>query len=347
MAAKSTAIIVAGMHRSGTSALTNVLALYGSSLPAKLNLASADNPKGFFEPEEIVQLNDEMLARMDSAWDDWASLPQPWFASAEAEEFGKRAIAIIDDNYGDSPLFVLKDPRICRLLPIYRSALTADDREVKVILALRHPAEVVQSLWRRDRLPRETSLLLWLRHVLEAEHHSRGLSRVFIQYAALMEQPEAVIDTIEHRLNLMLPRRTAQARLEVQEFLTPELRHNVAEHPDVRDPMGWAARVQDALGLLAADPDHADAMAQCDTVVAEMDRLCAMFEVPHHHIRMLREQADAHSSELAAQLEERDRDVIALDDRTRQLVAKIDARDAASPSFRPRWRPSCSRRAGR
>jgi len=320
-------MIVAGMHRSGTSVLTNVLALYGCSLPAKLNLASEDNPRGSLEPEEIVQLNDAMLARMDSAWDDWASLPQPWFASAEAAEFVQRAIAIIVDNYGDSQRFVLKDPRICRLLPIYRSALTADDREVKVILALRHPAEVVQSLWRRDRLPRETSLLLWLRHVLEAEHHSRGLSRVFIQYAALMEQPEAVIDTIEHWLNLTLPRRTAQTRLEVQKSLMPELRHNLAEDLDVQDPMGWAARVQDALGLLVADPDHADAMAQCDTVVAEMDRLCAMFEVPHRHIRMLREQADANSSELAARLEERDRDVIALNDRTRQLVAKIDARD--------------------
>jgi hypothetical protein len=78
---------------------------------------------------------------LDLASDRWGNLPQGWFATAEAEQFCKQAAVIIGDNYGDSQLFVLEYPRICRLLPIYGAVLKGSGREVKVILALRHAAK--------------------------------------------------------------------------------------------------------------------------------------------------------------------------------------------------------------
>ena len=51
------AILVAGMHRSGTSALTRVLNLLGAELPSDLMPAASTNPTGPWEAIELVALN--------------------------------------------------------------------------------------------------------------------------------------------------------------------------------------------------------------------------------------------------------------------------------------------------
>ena len=69
--ARKQALVVLGMHRSGTSALARVLNLCGAFLPdnrrpAKLN----NNDKGFWESEEIIQLNERLLKAMGASWLD-------------------------------------------------------------------------------------------------------------------------------------------------------------------------------------------------------------------------------------------------------------------------------------
>ena len=56
------AILVAGMHRSGTSALTRVLSLLGADLPENLAPALPDNNEtGFWESVDLMKLHDKML----------------------------------------------------------------------------------------------------------------------------------------------------------------------------------------------------------------------------------------------------------------------------------------------
>ena len=54
----ATAIMVLGMHRSGTSALTRILNLLGADLPEDLIKANAYNKSGYWEPSAVVALND-------------------------------------------------------------------------------------------------------------------------------------------------------------------------------------------------------------------------------------------------------------------------------------------------
>ena len=68
--AARTAYLVLGMHRSGTSAVTQLLALAGASLPANVMPGDAHNEKGYFEPWKIAIFNDERLRAGGSAWDD-------------------------------------------------------------------------------------------------------------------------------------------------------------------------------------------------------------------------------------------------------------------------------------
>ena len=54
---KQTCILILGMHRSGTSALTGVLSLLDVYLGSELMPASEDNKKGYFENKNLYRIN--------------------------------------------------------------------------------------------------------------------------------------------------------------------------------------------------------------------------------------------------------------------------------------------------
>src|ERR1700753_3260886 len=62
-AAKPVALFVLGFGRSGTSALTRVLSLWGAALPIALLGATSENPRGYWEPRAAIHLNETILRR--------------------------------------------------------------------------------------------------------------------------------------------------------------------------------------------------------------------------------------------------------------------------------------------
>jgi hypothetical protein len=65
------AVIVLGMHRSGTSALARVISLLGADLPNGLLKQGPENEAGFWESAKLVAIHDELLSSAGSSWDDW------------------------------------------------------------------------------------------------------------------------------------------------------------------------------------------------------------------------------------------------------------------------------------
>ena len=63
-------LIVLGMHRSGTSAITGLLSKLGIALGTNLMVGDEYNEKGYFENSHIVSANDDFLRAIDSSWDD-------------------------------------------------------------------------------------------------------------------------------------------------------------------------------------------------------------------------------------------------------------------------------------
>ena len=51
-------LLICGMHRSGTSLVAKCFEVFGYGLGETLMAASDDNPKGFFEDLDVVELND-------------------------------------------------------------------------------------------------------------------------------------------------------------------------------------------------------------------------------------------------------------------------------------------------
>jgi hypothetical protein len=121
---------------------------------------------------------------------------------------------------------VLKDPRICRLIPFWLSILDDFGAEPHAIIPIRHPLEVAASLKKRDGFVKAKSLLLWLQHFLLAERDTRHLPRSFVLYDNLLRDWQDTAAKIESDLQIVLPRRSHQATVEIEEFLQTELRHH-------------------------------------------------------------------------------------------------------------------------
>ena len=87
-------------------------------------------------------------------------------------------------------MILIKEPRICRLAPLYLDVLDVLGIRPLVILPIRHPEEVIRSIYERDQIDPGTTELLWLRSLLEAEEASRACVRVWTSFDRLLENWE-------------------------------------------------------------------------------------------------------------------------------------------------------------
>lgn len=89
-----------------------------------------------------MEINEEIIASLGRTWYDPRPIPPNWFRSKAAYGFHERIRAEIIDQYGAAPLILIKEPRICRLAPLYLDVLDVLRIEPLVILPVRHPGEL-------------------------------------------------------------------------------------------------------------------------------------------------------------------------------------------------------------
>ena len=164
---------VLGMHRSGTSFCVRALASDGVQLPPNLLPPAADNPDGFQESADLVALNDALLGACGALWD--ASWPLTYLGQGGLQRGLAREIDRLLGSWCQPisaaegqprPLLALKDPRLCRTLPLL--AATLGNHWLRFGVAIvRNPAAVVASIGYRDDMPPLKALALWMRHNLE------------------------------------------------------------------------------------------------------------------------------------------------------------------------------------
>ena len=223
------AILVAGMHRSGTSATTRFLSILGCTLPKIVSGAALDNERGFWETPVIRDLNEQILASAGSAWDDWEAIDSRWYNSLVAYRFREQAQTVLESEFGDSRLFVLKDPRICRLLPFWIEAVRSFGAEPLVVSPIRNPLDIAKSLEERNGIDPSIGLLMWLRHLLDAEVASRDLRRAYLRYEHLLFKPHKVADELSDTLGVVWPKHSTDTDMKTEEFLSPTLHHHQSD----------------------------------------------------------------------------------------------------------------------
>ncbi|TVQ85275.1 MAG: glycosyltransferase [Chromatiaceae bacterium] len=265
-----TAILVAGMHRTGTSAVTRAISLLGAELPRHLMPALAqNNDTGFWESLHIYSLNERLLAALGATWDNWPRLHRLVIDRAVRDAYRDEALAVLDQEFGHSELFVLKDPRLSVLLPFWQPVLEAFGAQVRVVLPVRSPLETAASLRQRDGFDQHRAMLLWLTYLLRGERDSRQLPRVFVPYAGLLSNPDHWLAQIAAQLAIVWPRDYADVADGIRAFLSPGLRHHVvAADATATDPrLPALIRTADrAFGMLQSDPYAAVAIAELDAL---------------------------------------------------------------------------------
>ncbi len=215
-----------GMHRSGTSAATRVLGLCGGALPRQALVQHESNLLGHWEPTKIVETHDRFLAEAGTAWDDQMSYPRAIFETTLADAYRQRLVQLARSTYGEAPLFILKDPRISRLVRLWQPVLAALDAAPHAVIVLRNPLEVAASLKRRDGWDEYRALMVWTRYMLSAERDTRGMPRCFVHYDQIMDDWRTAVATISIRLGIVLAAKDQATAQAVDRFVRQDLRHH-------------------------------------------------------------------------------------------------------------------------
>jgi hypothetical protein len=245
-------LLVLGMHRSGTSALAGLLCQQGFQAPQQLDGGDAHNPTGYWEPRQIRAFHNTLLEGAQSSWEDPLLPVLPWQPPHLETALEDLDQALIADFPAADPQAValIKDPRQCRLLPLWNALFAQRPFQVAVVLVVRQPEAVAASLVSRDQLPLDRALLLWLSHTLEAERATRHLPRLVLSYEEVLQDPGAVVQRCQQLAGLPI---TAPSAELLEEWIRPDLNHHqrgpagIEAKGESQTLMEWANSVYGAL----------------------------------------------------------------------------------------------------
>ena len=257
-------IAVLGMHRSGTSALTRALNLCGVALPGRMMDNTEGNASGHWEPIEVVDIHDRLLAYHQLSWDDVA-VDVHQFAEV-ATTAAQQAIIAFVQAHATHPTIAIKDPRMCYTLPLWQTALPTLDVHGMAIFATRHPIAVARSLEARNHMPLAYGVELWLHHTLAAEYHSRSWQRMVVHYDTLIRDWRSVLDPVARWIGLHTPSTQASTSAQLDAFLQSSQRHHAED----------AATEQQLTDL---HPDAARAWILCQQDIQSPDVQAAFDEI--------------------------------------------------------------------
>lgn len=266
------AVIVLGMHRSGTSLLGSLVQSLGVDMGENLHPADEHNPAGYFEDRTCVDIQDRMLAALgQQPWHGakgmaplaplWWRRPEMLPLVAELEQWLDLRIRTATRIWG------VKDPRTTRFLPLWNELLTKRGIQPRYLLAVRDPAEVVSSIRARDGAKAKHVYSTWLRFNMEALLHAGAdlvgvfsYSRWFEDGQLQMQRlaqaldvqtaPQQLADILQSRVREDLHRQRAQGEA------SPEWAQVFFKRLDaLADGFG----VED-VARLATEAEHADAL---------------------------------------------------------------------------------------
>jgi len=220
---KEQAIIVLGMHRSGTSALSGVLSEMNVFMGSDLYAAQKNvNEKGFFENAKIVDLNEELFDLLFSSWDDPLGYQLDFTETEAISRLKRKAVKLIKKDYSSKLLWGIKDPRVSILLPFWLSVFSELSIKLSYIIMVRHPLEVYRSLLKRDGFSETKSLMLWLNYTLTCLKYCKNSDYQIIMYDDLMSNSNVTIDKLVRNIDMGLLENVGTAT----QFISSDLRNH-------------------------------------------------------------------------------------------------------------------------
>jgi len=250
------AICVAGMHRSGTSMITRLLNLCGLYLGPEDELAPAalDNEAGFWENRHFVRLNEEVLAQFGGGWDLPPTMPEGWQTQSEIIPFRNDAAELIE-RFSTYEIWGWKDPRNSIMLPFWKGLIP----DLKILVCIRNPIEVAQSLSKRAYSSYPFSLNLWMTYYQRLLSTTQPAERVVTHYDSYFYNPQAELRRVLRLLNIPASWRIIE---QACSSISVQLRHN-----RIKDQREESKIPSDVLDIYMRLCDEAKFSSETNTIV--------------------------------------------------------------------------------
>ena len=237
-------LFVAGAGRSGTSTLAGIVSRLGMHVPLPEVPPDDSNPRGFSEPQWVVDVHDEWLAEALVQVSD--ARPQAWFETGKIcsrEPARIRVSEWLEPHFDQHPELVIKDPRLSWFLGLWRVAAIRTGATPVFATMLRPPAEVVGSKQKyyANKLGSAHLAAGWVNMLLHTERATRPApgdgGRVFVRYEDLLTDWVKTTTALGHALDLqtIIHTRSDQIR-EVHRFIDPHLRRVTSTLDDLALP---------------------------------------------------------------------------------------------------------------
>jgi hypothetical protein len=139
----STATIVLGMHKSGTSVVAAIIGTLGINMGKELLGPDASNPTGHYEDMDFLQLNERIL---EASGGSWLEPPSRTAVIKNRRRFGGEISRLVAERSATHTDWGWKDPRTVITLDLFLPFLP----NPRLVVVRRDPGEVAQSLLRRD-----------------------------------------------------------------------------------------------------------------------------------------------------------------------------------------------------
>ncbi|HEY2721888.1 MAG TPA: sulfotransferase [Chitinophagaceae bacterium] len=226
----SKVLIIAGMHRSGTSLITQWLHRCGLFVGKTLAGPDIGNDQGFFEDTDFQDVHKQLLRKRHCSPIGFEDKPFPELDANEKREL----LSIIEKKESEQTEWGWKDPITCLFLDAYRElvpsafylVIVRDFRStVSSLVTREHKVDMKRfqtkkglsrlkwKLFKRKKIMRpfefysEMFLRVWIHYYEEIFDHVRSLPEsqyLFINYSQLLENDRWLFDRLKNEWSFSL-----------------------------------------------------------------------------------------------------------------------------------------------
>jgi hypothetical protein len=282
-------LLVAGSGRSGTSLFSSVVGNLGFHVPRPWVKPDDSNPRGFGEPQWVVDKHIKLLRQANVHASD--ARPTAWADAAQIcldEQVSTEVRLWLGEQFSSHDQVLIKDPRLLWFLPLWRRIGEELDATVHVVTMLRHPAEVVRSKlhWYQNMALFDANRAAgWLNTMLFTERATRDYRRAFIRFEDLLEDWTQPIARVSSQLEVpTLVNARAREQLSADDLVDSSLHRSKATWEDLDVPKGLiylTEQVWEEL-LSLADPEADGDEAVLDRLDAHREEYVSYYRHAEH-----------------------------------------------------------------